>query len=195
MAWTVLSAADANCSVEDFFAGVDVWMKRPQVVNRRLLGAIILREHVLDSKHPVEGHGGEWQWAYQLHGEMQGSTKQGDQLYGIAGGDLDSTAIGLGVGKQEETHDQELEHVTCLVRELLPKMKNMPSVQDNILVGNEWGDIILISSLTLCHFISSHLISFRPEELHSYVLSSALCQPKWVSFHSMWLLQVSVLLR
>jgi len=42
MAWTVLSTADASCSVEDFFAGVDVWMKRPQVVNRRLLGAIIL---------------------------------------------------------------------------------------------------------------------------------------------------------
>ena len=131
MGWTVLSETDTSCSVEDFFAGVDVWLRRPQVVNRRLLGAIILREHVLDSNSEPEG---EWQWAYQLHREVQGSAEQGGQLYDVDGESLDSAIIGLEVDK-EDTHEKE--NVTCLVRELLPKMKSMPPVKDTILIGNE----------------------------------------------------------
>lgn len=44
MSWTSLYEHAASCSVEDFYSGVDVWLKRPNVVNKRLLGAVIVAE-------------------------------------------------------------------------------------------------------------------------------------------------------
>ena len=38
--WSVLSECKAACSADSFYSGVDVWLKRPNVVNKRLLGAI-----------------------------------------------------------------------------------------------------------------------------------------------------------
>lgn len=44
MSWVTICECVASCSVEDFYSGVDVWLKRPNVVNKRLLGAIIVAE-------------------------------------------------------------------------------------------------------------------------------------------------------
>ena len=33
-----------ECSVEDFASSLDVWIRRPQVVNKRLLGAVVKEE-------------------------------------------------------------------------------------------------------------------------------------------------------
>lgn len=43
----------ASCSVEDFYSGVDVWLKRPNVVNKRLLGAVIVAENDRISTEPT----------------------------------------------------------------------------------------------------------------------------------------------
>ena len=41
--WREIGSVEANFSAVDFLSGVDVWVKRPQVVNRRLVGAVILK--------------------------------------------------------------------------------------------------------------------------------------------------------
>ena len=38
--WREVGGLETNCSAGDFLSGVDVWITRPQVVNRRLLGAV-----------------------------------------------------------------------------------------------------------------------------------------------------------
>lgn len=40
--WREEGGMETNCSASEFLSGVDVWVKRPQVVNKRLLGAVIL---------------------------------------------------------------------------------------------------------------------------------------------------------
>ena len=40
--WQEIGGLETSCSARDFLSGVDVWVKRPQVVNRRLLGAVIV---------------------------------------------------------------------------------------------------------------------------------------------------------
>ena len=40
--WREVGALETTCSAEDFLSGVEVWVTRPQVVNRRLLGAVIV---------------------------------------------------------------------------------------------------------------------------------------------------------
>ena len=40
MSWELLGERQVACSVENFYSSVNVWLKRPNVVNRRLLGAV-----------------------------------------------------------------------------------------------------------------------------------------------------------
>ena len=136
MGWVVLSEEVTSCSVEDFFSGVDVWLRRPQVVNRRLLGAVILREHVLSSQGTCD-HEGQWVWAYQLHKELGESIKQGNQLSDSASEHSDSVISGEEVGEVVSGSPADEGCVTCLVRELLPKMRSVPPKEDAIFLGNE----------------------------------------------------------
>ena len=41
-AWREVGSLETSCSAADFLSGVEVWVKRPQVVNRRLLGAVLV---------------------------------------------------------------------------------------------------------------------------------------------------------
>ena len=45
----------SNCCVDDFYSSVKVWIERPQVVNKRLMGAILE-----DCREEEEGHSGDW---------------------------------------------------------------------------------------------------------------------------------------
>lgn len=136
MGWVVLSEEVTSCSVEDFFSGVDVWLRRPQVINRRLLGAVILREHVLSSQGTSDP-GGEWLWAYQLHRELGESTRQGNQLSDRTSEHSDSVISGQEVGEVVSGSPADEVCATCLVRELLPKMRSVPPKEDVIFLGNE----------------------------------------------------------
>lgn len=50
--WKLCSSLETSCSGEDFFSGVDVWVRRPNVVNRKLVGVVNLLEA---STSPVWG--------------------------------------------------------------------------------------------------------------------------------------------
>ena len=137
MGWVVLSKEVTSCSVDDFFAGVDVWLKKPQVVNRRLLGAVILREHVLSSQGRTSDPGDEWLWGYQLHRELGESTKQESQLSGRTSEHSNSTISSRDVGEVVSGSPADEGGVTCLVRELLPKRRSILPKEDAIFLGNE----------------------------------------------------------
>lgn len=40
---------ETSCSSEEFYSGVDVWIRRPNVINRKLLGAMVRLEGTLSS--------------------------------------------------------------------------------------------------------------------------------------------------
>lgn len=151
MGWVVLSEEVTSCSVEDFFSGVDVWLRRPQVVNRRLLGAVILREHVLSSQGTCDPEG-QWVWAYQLHKELGESIKQGNQLSDSTSEHSDSVISGEEVGEVVSSSPADEGCVTCLVRELLPKMRSVPPKEDAIFLGNECVFCDFIGLAVLYHF-------------------------------------------
>ena len=41
--WREIGYLETSCGTEDFLSGLEVWLKRPQVVNRRLLGAVLVK--------------------------------------------------------------------------------------------------------------------------------------------------------
>ena len=40
--WRETGSLETSCSAANFLSGVEVWLKRPQVINRRLLGAVLM---------------------------------------------------------------------------------------------------------------------------------------------------------
>ena len=110
MSWISLYEHEASCSVEDFYSGVDVWLKRPNVVNKRLLGAVIVAEDdkiptectlEVDDSGMVRGRHASMAVLAQLYcKELQRARSEGDS-------EVQSTVLLKGV-----------------VRELLPKMRS-----------------------------------------------------------------------
>lgn len=47
MSWKLNHSFETSCSSEAFYSGVDVWTRRPNVVNRKLLGAVVRLEAAL----------------------------------------------------------------------------------------------------------------------------------------------------
>ena len=121
------------------------------MVNRRLLGAVILREHVLSSQGTCD-HEGQWVWAYQLHKELGESIKQGNQLSDRTSEHSDSVISGEEVGEVVSSSPADEGCVTCLVRELLPKMRSVPPKEDAIFLGNECVFCDFIGLAVLYHF-------------------------------------------
>ena len=68
--WREIASVETNCSAEDFLSGLNVWLKKPQVVNRRLVGAVMV----------AGGGGGEE--------EEEGGSTQEDHHPGGVGTDI-----------------------------------------------------------------------------------------------------------
>ena len=47
VSFRLIASALVECSVEDFVSSLNVWIHRPQVVNKRLLGAVVKEERDL----------------------------------------------------------------------------------------------------------------------------------------------------
>lgn len=50
MSWELKYSLQTSCSIEHFFSGVDVWVRRPNVVNRKLSGAVPRLERAFPSE-------------------------------------------------------------------------------------------------------------------------------------------------
>ena len=49
MPWELKHRLKASCSMKEFYSGMEVWVRRPNVVNRKLLGAMVRLEGPLSS--------------------------------------------------------------------------------------------------------------------------------------------------
>ena len=54
LTWSSVQTLETACTWEQFYSGIDVWVKRPNVINRRLLGAVVRLEKSLSSSRKVE---------------------------------------------------------------------------------------------------------------------------------------------
>lgn len=110
MSWVTVCEYAASCSVEDFYSGVEVWLKRPNVVNKRLLGAVIVAENdkistertleVNEDGGMVRGRHSSMAVLAQLYCKELQRTEEGDS-------EVQSTVL-----------------LKRVVRELLPKMRS-----------------------------------------------------------------------
>ena len=41
--WTVVAEQRVSTGLEDFLAALEVWIQKPQVVNKRVIGAVVSR--------------------------------------------------------------------------------------------------------------------------------------------------------
>ena len=89
MSWVALSELKAICSVDNFYCGVNVWLQRPNVVNKRLLGAVTVIDEKCVSISSQSGENvGELERGRQVlatlarlyHEEMQGDNTQEDAV-------------------------------------------------------------------------------------------------------------------
>lgn len=155
MSWRLEGSVSVSCSARDFYSGVAVWLERPNVVNKRLLGAVthfqtdyLKLVHLADAKVKEVGV------------TTPGCTK---------GGTVDRRETDSVVYKQPENKQidsivlSELlqvsrlvteESVTgapfngkCLIRELLPKMRNMPQSLEAVIISKITVWLMGISAL------------------------------------------------
>ena len=42
--WREVDSLETICGVQSFLSGIEVWINRPQVINRRLIGAMVLEK-------------------------------------------------------------------------------------------------------------------------------------------------------
>ena len=42
--WREVDSLETICGVKSFLSGIEVWINRPQVINRRLIGAMVLEK-------------------------------------------------------------------------------------------------------------------------------------------------------
>lgn len=53
--WREIGGLETKCSASDFLSGVDVWVKRPQVLNKRLLGAVVIEDEAKKDERRGKG--------------------------------------------------------------------------------------------------------------------------------------------
>ena len=110
MSWVPLSERKAVCSVDNFYCGVNVWLQRPNVVNKRLLGAVtVVDEKCVSSSTQSD-----------CSGENVGDMEQGRQVL--------ATLVRLHCEEMRKICiEEKLEDAVPpkgMLRQLLPKMKS-----------------------------------------------------------------------
>lgn len=136
MEWIKFASVETACSKEDFFSGVEVWLTRPHVVNRRLLGSVVLQEEAVE-------RGREWGWL--------GRVREGTGCTGRGREDCDSSSptgcMPAGITSHSSGGTGQLlpnmevsppptgPPLRCLVRELLPRLRSLPPGREAVVVG------------------------------------------------------------
>lgn len=130
--WVVISEHKAACSVDNFYSGFKVWLERPNVVNKRLLGAVtVIQEQEICPTAQATGSSDEERGRHVLSAlsrlyfeeerRIAGSEACGDESRG-RGEVPDGSGVGL--------------MVKASLRQLLPKMRGAPKGFEAVLVDN-----------------------------------------------------------
>ena len=160
--WAKLASLETACSKEDFFSGLEVWLRRPHVVNRRLLGSVVLQEEAVE-----RGREGE------LLRRWRGGTSR------AAGGREDKESIDLtecmtdgsvadNGGMSRQVPNMEVAppptgySLRCQVRELLPRMRSLLPGREAVITGEAHRLLWVVVPLTHCVGSSKYLHEFPP---------------------------------
>lgn len=153
MSWDTLSEHKLACSVANFYSGVEVWMKRPNVVNKRLLGAVTVVEDTVSTDVNLQEVG-------DAHDEERGR----QVLRALA--QVYSEEMRRGVDNSMTTELVGEAVLKCILRQLLPKMRSIPRGLEAVLVDETHHSVAfcplssfeLPSSIPLC----SYKLQFSP---------------------------------
>ena len=103
--WTCISECEVACSGADFHSGVEVWLRRPNVVNKRVLGAVFLEDKPLEDLSPDS----QWvEWLTKLCSDK--SFQENETVMFSTGSRM-------------------------IIRELLPKPRSMAPGREAVLIG------------------------------------------------------------
>lgn len=105
MPWKLKKSLETTCTRAGFYSGVDVWIRRPNVVNRKLLGAVIKLESKLSDADLLDNF----------------STS--------------TTLRDLIKGTESFTSQDHAETSKLVVRELLPRAKLFQESLELVIVG------------------------------------------------------------
>ncbi len=113
MSWKVQAEKIVSCAATDFYSGVEVWLTRPQVINRRLLGCVEVysshaMEHTTTHVHINDGCGAS-----------------SEVLYGDCLSSLVSCVLSEEGGARSRV----------IVRRMLPRMRNMAESLEAVVIG------------------------------------------------------------
>lgn len=150
MRWVTICECAASCSIEDFYSGVDVWLKRPNVVNKRLLGAVIVAE---DDKISTES---------ALEVSVDGDVERGRQSMVVL-----AHLYCKELQREGESEVQSAVLIKGMVRELLPKMRSSSRGLEAVLMDLTNHSVIFcpLSSLELVPTVvpaNSYRLQFSP---------------------------------
>lgn len=147
MSWRLEAERTVTCSVSDFYSGVNVWLQRPNVVNRRLLGAVILYENKSPRHiHPVTDEPVTLD-TVDMFNCPKGDIVSGCDTKNVFQSEqfqIKEQQIGPHVMPQlqcvlkmvaSERGDKTVRNDRCIIREMLPKMRNMPASLEAVIIG------------------------------------------------------------
>lgn len=149
MEWIEVASEKLGCpsvGVDDFWSAVEVWVRRPHVINRRVMGAVVL----------WEGPEGEGAWLKELElklkhtygpGEHQTVGTDGDKSTSAAESCDDLVTEGAVAVDHSNVDDHVTDHVThvdghmiqkrqWILRELIPRMQRIPKGREVVIIGN-----------------------------------------------------------
>lgn len=151
MSWVGLSELKVICSVDNFYCGVNVWLQRPNVVNKRLLGAVT----VIDEKRVSTS---------TQSGENVDVLERGRQVLATLSRLYDEEMQGEVCANNTREDAVRLEGV---LHQLLPKMRSALKGWEAVLFnGNN-------HSVVFCPLSSLELPSSIPECSYRLLFSSA----------------------
>ncbi len=168
MSWTTAAEEIVTCPVSGFYSGVDVWLKRPQVLNRRLLGCVEVYTSpdtspatILELEAKCNGHGA-------LYREV-----------------LLSGIVCEGGGNS-----------CVVVRRLLPRMRNMAESLEGVVIGKliKFGEGLELYPFSAS---DAEKANIRKTNSDSFMLNSeakTLCSIPFIYFSSFFFSPVPYLL-
>lgn len=128
--WISIDSATTMSDFSGFLKAVDVWIERPHVVNRRLMGALIVQrtsvEHLtskdLERSVKLLFHD-QGKYLYQGNGNKERETTKHDEIYAIPKSNAGEANVVESCGRENYSGARvyEEDRNTVIVRKLLPK--------------------------------------------------------------------------
>lgn len=174
--WRSVNSATTTSDFSGFLKAVDVWIERPQVVNRRLMGALIVQRTSLEylTNRDLERSmkllfNDQSKYLFQGNGEKEHETTKQDDIHVITTSNAGEANVLEGCGKETYSGARVCEEyrITVIVRKLLPKQMDRKDAIFEL--------VILERSQKRVSFFPLSLTAFEKDGLKSLNESMSYC--------------------